>query len=161
MVIARSTTHKLADSGLLFDASPAGKRSRIQSRATGLLTTSILFLQRCCAKLARHEPYKTFQRRGVVEGFFGPLWSMAHRRRLFEFGAARRMNTYLYAPKDDSYHRKLWRRPIPRRSGASCCGWSKRRKEVESTSSTVFTPASFCTPPKASDIQRNANINYS
>jgi len=38
---------------------------------------------------------------------------MAHRRRLFEFGAARGMNTYLYAPKDDPYHRKLWRRPYP------------------------------------------------
>ena len=35
--------------------------------------------------------------------------------RLFEFGAARGMNTYLYAPKDDPYHRKLWRRPYPKR----------------------------------------------
>jgi hyaluronoglucosaminidase len=59
------------------------------------------------------NPSKTFQRRGIVEGFFGPLWSMAHRRRLFAFGAARGMNTYLYAPKDDPYHRKLWRRPYP------------------------------------------------
>src|SRR5687768_12933482 len=56
----------------------------------------------------------TFQRRGIVEGFFGPLWSMAHRRRLFAFGATRGMNTYLYAPKDDPYHRKLWRRPYPK-----------------------------------------------
>ena len=56
---------------------------------------------------------KTFQRRGIVEGFFGPVWSMAHRKRLFEFGAARGINTYLYAPKDDPYHRKLWRRPYP------------------------------------------------
>ncbi|HEX2928925.1 MAG TPA: beta-N-acetylglucosaminidase domain-containing protein [Candidatus Binatia bacterium] len=55
----------------------------------------------------------TFERRGIVEGVFGPLWSMAHRRRLFEFGAARGMNTYLYAPKDDPYHRKLWRLPYP------------------------------------------------
>ena len=56
---------------------------------------------------------KTFHRRGIVEGFFGPPWSMAHRRQLFAFGAARGMNTYLYAPKDDPYHRKLWRRPYP------------------------------------------------
>jgi len=59
------------------------------------------------------NPVKTFHRRGIVEGFFGPPWSMAHRRRLFAFGAARGMNTYLYAPKDDPYHRKLWRRPYP------------------------------------------------
>ena len=38
---------------------------------------------------------------------------MAHRRRLFKFGAERGMNTYLYAPKDDPYHRKLWRQPYP------------------------------------------------
>ena len=56
----------------------------------------------------------TFQRKGIVEGFFGPLWSMAHRKRLFEFGAARGMNTYLYAPKDDPYHRKRWRAPYPK-----------------------------------------------
>jgi len=59
------------------------------------------------------KPTETFQRRGVVEGFFGPLWSMPHRKRLFDFGAARGMNTYLYAPKDDPFHRKLWRRPYP------------------------------------------------
>ncbi len=55
----------------------------------------------------------TFERRGIVEGFFGPLWSMEHRRKIFNFGAARGMNTYLYAPKDDPYHRKLWRKPYP------------------------------------------------
>jgi len=58
---------------------------------------------------------KTFTRRGIVEGFFGPMWSMAHRRAVFEFGAARGMNTYLYAPKDDPYHRKRWRSPYPRK----------------------------------------------
>jgi hypothetical protein len=39
----------------------------------------------------------TFRRRGIIDGFFGPLWPMAHRMRLFEFGAGRGMNTYLYA----------------------------------------------------------------
>jgi hyaluronoglucosaminidase len=57
----------------------------------------------------------TFDRRGLVEGFFGPLWSMAHRKALFEFGAPRGMNTYLYAPKDDPYHRKRWRVAYPPR----------------------------------------------
>jgi hypothetical protein len=32
---------------------------------------------------------KSFQRRGIGEGFFGPLWSTAHWPRLFEFDAAR------------------------------------------------------------------------
>jgi hyaluronoglucosaminidase len=54
-----------------------------------------------------------FERRGVVEGFFGPPWSMAQRHALFAFGARRGMNTYLYAPKDDPYHRERWKIPYP------------------------------------------------
>src|SRR5712692_163523 len=56
---------------------------------------------------------QTFRRRGIVEGFFGPLWTMGHRVRLLKFGAARGMNTYLYAPKDDAYHREQWTKPYP------------------------------------------------
>lgn len=54
-----------------------------------------------------------FARRGIVEGFFGPPWSMSHRAAVFEFGAGRGMNSYLYAPKDDPYHRERWREPYP------------------------------------------------
>lgn len=63
-----------------------------------------------------------FERRGVVEGFFGPPWSMAARRRLFEFGAVRGMNTYLYAPKDDPYHRARWTEPYPRDAWRALAG---------------------------------------
>lgn len=59
------------------------------------------------------NPPLAFQRRGIVEGFFGPPWSMRHRAAMFEFGAAHGMNTYLYAPKDDPYHREKWQRPYP------------------------------------------------
>lgn len=54
-----------------------------------------------------------FKRRGIVEGFFGPPWSMKQRGAIFAFGAARGMNTYLYAPKDDPYHREKWQLPYP------------------------------------------------
>jgi hyaluronoglucosaminidase len=57
--------------------------------------------------------HENFLRRGVVEGFFGPPWSLAERRLLFDFGSQRGMNTYLYAPKDDPYHRLRWRDPYP------------------------------------------------
>jgi hyaluronoglucosaminidase len=59
------------------------------------------------------RPKNTFARRGIVEGFFGPPWSMRHRAAMFEFGAVKGMNTYLYAPKDDPYHREKWRLPYP------------------------------------------------
>jgi hyaluronoglucosaminidase len=58
---------------------------------------------------------QAFRRRGVVEGFFGPPWSMAQRKALFAFGAKGGMNTYLYAPKDDPYHRERWTAPYPRK----------------------------------------------
>ncbi len=66
-----------------------------------------------CQIDASMQNTKTFRRRGIVEGFFGPVWSMAHRAALFAFGAARGMNTYLYAPKDDPYHRARWMEPYP------------------------------------------------
>src|SRR5262245_35439827 len=56
----------------------------------------------------------TLQPRGIVEGFFGHLSSTEHRRRMLKFAAARCMNTYLYAPKDDPYHRERWTEPYPR-----------------------------------------------
>lgn len=51
--------------------------------------------------------------RGVVEGFYGPPWSHAERRAAMTFLADRGMNAYVYAPKDDPYHRAHWREPYP------------------------------------------------
>lgn len=68
---------------------------------------------RVCQIDASMKHGETFRRRGIVEGFFGPPWSMEHRIAIFRFGAARGMNTYLYAPKDDPYHRERWKEPYP------------------------------------------------
>lgn len=51
--------------------------------------------------------------RGIVEGFYGRPWSHSDRLRMLGFSAARKMNTYVYAPKDDPYHRERWREPYP------------------------------------------------
>lgn len=50
---------------------------------------------------------------GVVEGFYGPPWR--HDERLAVLDAAPRLGlgTYLYAPKDDPWHRERWREPYP------------------------------------------------
>ena len=42
--------------------------------------------------------------RGVVEGYYGIPWSAEARRSLFAFFGRNKMNTYIYAPKDDPYH---------------------------------------------------------
>ncbi len=54
---------------------------------------------------------RTFRVRGIVEGFYGEPWSHEARRDVISFVAARGMNAYLYAPKDDPKHRKRWREP--------------------------------------------------
>jgi len=50
-----------------------------------------------------------FARRGIVEGFYGRPFSHAARLDLIEFAARLKMNTYLYGPKEDPYHRTMWR----------------------------------------------------
>lgn len=42
--------------------------------------------------------------RGAVEGYYGTPWSFEARRSQFEFYGRNKMNTYIYAPKDDPYH---------------------------------------------------------
>ena len=53
------------------------------------------------------------RRRGVVEGFYGPVWSPADRLGMLAAIAAADANAYLWAPKDDPWHRERWREPFP------------------------------------------------
>ena len=54
------------------------------------------------------EDDPAFEVRGVVEGFYGPLWTWEGRASMVEFMSDLRMNTYIYAPKDDPLHREEW-----------------------------------------------------
>lgn len=47
--------------------------------------------------------------RGVIEGFYGEPWSHEDRLSIIEFCGQHKMNTYVYAPKDDAKHREKWR----------------------------------------------------
>ncbi len=57
--------------------------------------------------------FPSFPERGVVEGFYGPPWTHQDRVDILRFEGAHGMNVYYYAPKDDPYHRKLWREAYP------------------------------------------------
>lgn len=57
--------------------------------------------------------FPSFAVRGIVEGFYGTPWSHQDRLDLLRFEGEHAMNSYFYAPKDDPYHRKLWRDPYP------------------------------------------------
>ncbi len=56
--------------------------------------------------------------RGVVEGFYGNAWSYDDRVRQFEFYGRNKLNTYIYGPKDDPYHRSKWRELYPAEDAA-------------------------------------------
>ncbi|MFG1975765.1 beta-N-acetylglucosaminidase domain-containing protein [Nonomuraea fuscirosea] len=51
--------------------------------------------------------------RGTIEGFYGPPWTHADRMDHLRFSARHKLNAYVYAPKDDPFHRERWREPYP------------------------------------------------
>ena len=53
------------------------------------------------------------QLRGIVEGFYGTPWTFEDRADLINFCGQQNLNAYIYAPKDDPFHREEWRKPYP------------------------------------------------
>lgn len=51
--------------------------------------------------------------RGVIEGFYGTQWTEDARLDMISFCGRTGFNAYIYAPKDDPYHREKWREPYP------------------------------------------------
>ena len=51
--------------------------------------------------------------RGYIEGYYGRLFDWQDRSSMLAEMAALCMNVYLYAPKEDPYHRFDWRTPYP------------------------------------------------
>ena len=62
--------------------------------------------------------YPSVSERGVIEGFYGNPWSHTDRLRQFEFYGQNKLNTYVYGPKDDPYHRARWRVPYPEKEAS-------------------------------------------
>ena len=54
-----------------------------------------------------------FAVRGYIEGFYGTPWTRENRLSIMTLMAKNRMNTVYHAPKDDPYHRELWRDLYP------------------------------------------------
>jgi hypothetical protein len=74
------------------------------------LTLAVPLLALACG--ARQAPPR-FTHAGVIEGFYGRPWSHRDRLDLLHFMGRVGLNTYVYAPKDDPYHRERWRDPYP------------------------------------------------
>ena len=51
--------------------------------------------------------------RGYIEGYYGRLFGWHDRSSILAEMATLSMDVYLYAPKEDPYHRFNWRTPYP------------------------------------------------
>ena len=51
--------------------------------------------------------------RGFIEGYYGNPWSYEDRADLMTFGGEIKLNQYVFASKDDPYHRTNWRALYP------------------------------------------------
>lgn len=50
---------------------------------------------------------------GVVEGYYGRPWTHEARRDVIRFLGEHGLNTFVYGPKNDAFHRDDWRTPYP------------------------------------------------
>lgn len=67
--------------------------------------------------------------RGYIEGYYGRLLSWPERRHLINHLAKYHCDSYLYAPKEDPYHRYSWRTPYQRhwlKDFVECCQHAKQ-----------------------------------
>ena len=59
------------------------------------------------------KDYAEIEFRGFIEGYYGNPWSHEDRADLLKYGGEIKMNQYVFAPKDDPYHRAQWRDLYP------------------------------------------------
>lgn len=77
------------------------------------MRTGSVLVALCLALSGGTAMAKTASMRGVVEGYYGKPWSGAARRDVIRFIGERGMNTFVYGPKNDPYHRDRWRDRYP------------------------------------------------
>lgn len=64
--------------------------------------------------VGRYDAKPSFPIRGIIEGFYGEPWSHEDRLDMLTFCDEFQLNAYMYAPKDDLFHRDFWRDPYPK-----------------------------------------------
>lgn len=96
--------------------------------------------------------YSTQHVRAIVEGFYGNPWTHQDRLDQFRFYGDNKLNMYIYAPKDDPYHRDKWRDPYPQEEMA-------RMQELINTAAENKVDFVFAISP-GKDIDINSEADY-
>ena len=60
---------------------------------------------------------------GYIEGYYGKMLRWEERVSMVDHLKKLGLNTYIYAPKEDPYHRQYWKRPYPN-------SWTKKFKAL-------------------------------
>lgn len=79
---------------------------------------------------------------GVVEGFYRRPYTFNQRRDLIKFLSAIGLNTYIYGPKSDLFHRKKWYEPYPRSKLKEFVSLSKLSKKYSINFNYALSPMS-------------------
>ncbi len=90
--------------------------------------------------LGRLTDWPSFARRGYIEGFYGKPWSHSQRLEMMSLMASAGDNCVYYAPKDDPYHRRLWRELYPENE-------LERLKELSALAKTLCVSFVYCLAP--------------
>jgi hypothetical protein len=114
----------ISPSDLIADLIPAAKSVRVEQAGERVVIAD----------------FPSFPKRGIVEGFYGTPWTLEDRLDILRFQGHYGMNVYYYAPKDDPYHRKLWRKPYPRAQ-------ISHLREVANTAHSNFIDFCFAVSP--------------
>ncbi|MFD9209532.1 beta-N-acetylglucosaminidase domain-containing protein [Streptomyces sioyaensis] len=96
-------------------------RGRAGVLLAGKDTDGVYYAAQTFAQLIRHSAiagasvvdYPSVPQRGVVEGFYGTPWTHQARLDQLAFYGRMKLNTYLYAPKNDPFERDRWRDRYP------------------------------------------------
>lgn len=83
----------------------------IDSAFYGVTTVKHIFkqMQNRSIEELNIKDYADVKGRGFIEGYYGEPWSNEDRADLMTFGGDFKMNSYIYAPKDDPKHNGKWR----------------------------------------------------
>jgi hyaluronoglucosaminidase len=84
---------------------------RARAALRRILLGAVLLLAACGGN--GNDTSTTTCMHGVIEGYYGPPYSFAARLDLLRFLPRAGLDTYIFAPKLDPYHRDRWREPYP------------------------------------------------
>ncbi|CAK9299287.1 unnamed protein product [Gordionus sp. m RMFG-2023] len=90
---------------------------------------------------------------GIVEGFYGRPWTIEQRKELFKRMNKLQLNTYMYAPKDDTKHRTYWRDLYSKAEGECLTSLIKCAKQNNIDFYYALSPGLNITFSKTKDIE--------